>query len=148
MRKLVLGFAVLCATGMAATAADDPIAVRQKVMRSVGAAAGLSGGMMKGAIPYSPAAGKSAIASMVAASAAVGSFFPEGTDKGDTTASPKIWEDAAGFQEALGKFSADADAAMATAGKDGPADLEAFKAAMGPVLGNCKSCHEAYRVKK
>ena len=26
--------------------------------------------------------------------------------------------------------------------------LEAFKAAMGPVMGNCKSCHEAYRVKK
>lgn len=148
MRKLVLGVAALCLTGMAAMAADDPIAIRKHIMDSVGAAAGLSGGMMKGEIPYSPAAGKSAIATMVAASAAYGSFFPEGTDKGDTTASPKIWEDAAGFQKALDKFAADAGAAMAASGKDGPADLDAFKAAMGPVFDNCKACHEAYRVKK
>ena len=148
MRKLVVGFAALCLTGMAATAADDPIAVRKHIMDSVGAAAGLTGGMMKGAVPYSPAAGKSAIATMVAAAASYGAFFPEGTDMGDTTASPKIWEDAAGFQKALDKFAADAGAAMAASGKDGPADLDAFKAAMGPVMGNCKSCHETYRVKK
>ena len=36
---------------------------------------------------------------------------------------------------------------MEAAGEDGPADLAAFKAAVGPVLGNCKSCHESYRVR-
>lgn len=148
MRKLVLGVAALCLSGMTAMAADDPIAVRKHIMDSVGAAAGLSGGMMKGEVAYSPAAGKSAIATMVAAASAFGTFFPEGSDTGDTTASPKIWEDAAGYQAALDKFGADAGAAMAASGKDGPADLDAFKAAMGPVMGNCKSCHEAYRVKK
>ncbi|WP_346898556.1 cytochrome c [uncultured Roseibium sp.] len=148
MRKLVLCVAALCLSGMTAMAADDPIAVRKHIMDSVGAAAGLSGGMMKGQIPYSPAAGKSATASMMAAASSFGAFFPEGTDTGDTTASPKIWEDAAGFQKALDKFAADAGAAMAASGKDGPADLESFKAAMGPVFQNCKSCHEAYRIKK
>jgi len=148
MRRLVLGVAALCLTGMTAMAADDPVGVRKQIMTSVGAAAGLGGGMMKGEIDYTPAAGKAAIATMAAAAASFGSFFPEGTDAGDTTASPKIWEDAAGFQAALDKFAADAGAAMAASGKDGPADLDAFKAAMGPVMGNCKSCHEAYRVKK
>ena len=100
MRKLVLGVAALCLSGMTAMAADDPIAVRKHIMASVGAAAGLSGGMMKGEVAYSPAAGKSAIATMAAAASSFGSFFPEGSDK------------------------------------DGPADLEAFKAAMGPVMGN------------
>ena len=66
MRKLVLGVAALCLSGMTAMAADDPIAVRKHIMASVGAAAGLSGGMMKGEVAYSPAAGKSAIATMAA----------------------------------------------------------------------------------
>jgi cytochrome c556 len=148
MRKIVLGLAVLCLTGMTATAAEDPIAVRKAVMQSVGAAAGLGGGMMKGEIAYNPAAGKAVIATMNAAAASFGSFFPAGSDKGDTTASPKIWEDAAGYQAALAKFSETTGAAMAASGKAGPADLDAFKAAMGPVFGNCKSCHEAFRVKK
>ncbi len=148
MRKIVLGLAALCFTGMTATAADDPLASRQAIMKAVGASAGLTGGMMKGAIPYNPAAGKAAIASMNAAAVTFGDYFPEGSNTGDTTASPKIWEDAAGFQAALTKFSDATGAAMAAAGKDGPADLDAFKAAMGPVMGNCKSCHEGFRVKK
>ena len=85
---------------------------------------------------------------MNAAAVTFGDYFPEGSNTGDTTASPKIWEDAAGFQAALTKFSDATGAAMAAAGKDGPADLDAFKAAMGPVMGNCKSCHEGFRVKK
>ena len=131
-----------------AVAADDPIAVRKSIMQSVGVAAGLSGGMMKGQMDYSPAAGKAAIATMDAAAHSFGSFFPEGSGSGDTTAAPAIWEDAAGFEAALAKFASATGAAMAASGKDGPADLEAFKAVMGPVLGNCKSCHETFRVKK
>jgi phosphate acetyltransferase len=52
------------------------------------------------------------------------------------------------FNAAVAKFKADTDAAAAASGKDGPADLEAFKAAIGPVFANCKSCHEGFRVKK
>lgn len=148
MRKF--GFAaaafILAVTG--AQAAGDPIAVRKAVMQSVGAAAGVAGAMMKGQLDYNPAVGKSVIATMNAASSSFGSFFPEGSGTGDTTASPKIWEDATGYAAALEKFSGTTMAAMSASGKDGPADLDAFKAAMGPVFGNCKACHEAYRVKK
>lgn len=137
-----LGFAAL-----PAQAADDPIAVRQALMASMGAAAGLAGGMMKGEITYSPAAGKSAIATARAVSVSFGDFFPAGSDQGTTGAAPSIWEDADGFAAELAKFTAATAKAAEASGKDGPVDVEAFKAAMGPVFGTCKSCHETYRKK-
>ena len=52
----------------------------------------------------------------------------------------------AGFQAALGKFQTAVAAAVAASGKDGPPDAAAFQAAVQPVLGTCKSCHETYRI--
>lgn len=134
-------------SGAAAQASDDPIAARKAIMSSVGAAAGLGGGMMKGEIAYNPAAGKAAIATVRAASLTFGDFFPAGSDQGDTGAAPTIWENADGFAAEIAKLSAAAESATAASGKSGPADLEAFKAAMGPIFGTCKSCHETYRKK-
>ncbi|WP_417669333.1 c-type cytochrome [Roseibium sp.] len=151
MRKQLLAMALAGAAGLAATsviAAGDPIETRKAVMQSVGAAAGLGGGMMKGEIAYTPAAGKAVIATMNGAAHSFGAFFPDGSDAGDTTAAPAIWSDAAGFKAALAKFAEATGAGMAASGKAGPADLDAFKAAAGPIMGNCKSCHEAFRVKK
>lgn len=135
-----LGFA-----GAVAQAVADPIPTRKAIMSSVGAAAGLGGGMMKGEIAYTPAAGKAAIATMRAASLSFGSFFPAGSDTGDSDAAATIWSDAEGFAAELDKYSAATASAAAASGKSGPADLDAFKAAFGPVLGTCKSCHETYR---
>ena len=105
--------------------------------------------MMKGDLAYSPVVGKAAIAALNAVSHSVGDYFPDGSDMGaDTTAAPKIWEDMAGFKNEIGEFMEKTSAAAAASGKDGPADLDAFKAAVGPVLGMCKECHETYRVKK
>lgn len=153
MKKFALALSALALSASAVSAGghltgNDAVDTRKALMQGVGAAAGLAGAMMKGEMDYNPAVAKSAIATMRGAAYAVGAFFPEGTDsvKG-TTAAPKIWEDMDGFTMALGKFKADTDAAAAASGKDGPADLDAFKAAIGPVFGNCKSCHEAFRVK-
>ncbi|MGN6548601.1 MAG: c-type cytochrome [Pararhizobium sp.] len=149
MQKTPIILTVLALTAGIAVAADNPIAIRQALMDSNGAAAGLAGSMLKGETPYSPAAGKAAIATLHATSVAFGSFFPENSKTGDhTKASPKIWSDAAGFQKALEKFQSDASAAMKAAGEEGPADLASFKAAIMPVLGNCKSCHQDYRVRQ
>jgi cytochrome c556 len=131
----------------AAFAADDPIAIRQALMDNNGAAAGVAGAVMKDQIAYAPVLGKAVIEAFSATAHAYGSFFPEGsTDPARTKASPKIWEDPAGFQAALDKFSADVAAAREAAGKEGPADKAAFAAAVQPVLGNCKSCHEDFRL--
>jgi cytochrome c556 len=137
-----------CALTTAAFAADDPIAVRQALMDNNGAAAGLAGAVMKDEVAYAPVIGKAVIEALSATAHAYGSFFPEGSvDPARSKASPKIWEDAAGFQAALDKFAADVAAARQASGKDGPADKAAFVAAVQPVLGNCKSCHEDFRVK-
>ncbi len=145
----VAAVAMMAGLGIAGSvhAADDPITTRQDIMSSVGAAAGLGGGMMKGQVEYSPVAGKAAIAAMNAAAVSFGSFFPAGSDQGDTGALPAIWDNADGFAAELAKFSAATGKAMEASGKDGPADLDAFKAAMGPIFGTCKSCHETYRKK-
>lgn len=127
-------------------AADDPIAVRQALMDSNGAAAGLATGVLKGEIAYDPAIGKAAIRAVAATSAAVGSFFPAGSaDPARSHASPKIWDDAAGFADQLAKFKAATDGALKVSGRSGPADSEAFAAAMAPVFDSCKSCHQGYK---
>ncbi|EEE47256.1 c-type cytochrome [Roseibium alexandrii] len=142
----IVSIAIAASLG-AAQADDDPIGDRQAIMSSVGAAAGLGGGLMKGEIAYSPAAGKAAIAAMRAASLTFGDYFPNGSNTGDTEAAPAIWDNRAGFDAEIAKFAAATGTAMEAAGRAGPADLDAFKAAMGPVFGTCKSCHEGFRVK-
>ena len=149
MKKTVLALSLVAATAAAAFAADDPIAVRKALMQGNGAAAGLSAGMMKGEIAYSPAAGKAAIASFNGTAMAFGDFFPEGSDMGaNTRAAAAIWDDRAGFDAELAKFQAATAAATTASGRGGPADLDAFKAAVGPILGTCRSCHEGYQVQQ
>lgn len=147
MRSLpILAGALALAT--AAFAAEDPVAVRQTLMDGNGSAAALAAGVMKDEVPYSPAVGNAVIGSFAATAAAFGSFFPEGSAGGDSTAAPKIWEDPAGFQSELEKFATAANAARAAAGKDGPADKAAFVAAVQPIFDTCKTCHETYRIRK
>ena len=88
------------------------------------------------------AKGMSAIAKVAEGFAA---RFPKGTETGfETTASPRIWQDNAGFRKRLAKLAADAKAASIAAGKGD----DAFKVAFVTVAKNCKGCHEAYRIKK
>ncbi|MDH3582156.1 MAG: cytochrome c [Hyphomicrobiales bacterium] len=133
------------AVSTTAIAAGDPIDVRKKIMRSNGGGAGVSGGMMKGEIAFDAKVATLAIRTLNAAAHSFGNYFPAGSETGmETRASPKIWEDMAGFEAKLAQFQKDTDAAAAAE----PKDLDAFKAAIGPVLANCKSCHEAYQLPK
>jgi cytochrome c556 len=128
-------------------AAEDPIAVRQALMSSNGAAAAIAGGVMKGELEYDPVIGRSAIATMRAVSVSFGDFLPEGSaDPERSRASPRIWEDMEGFQAALQEFQEATAAALEASGRDGPPDAEAFTAAVQPVLQTCQSCHEDYRL--
>jgi cytochrome c556 len=144
--SLIVG---LAAAGLAlpALAAEDPIAVRQALMSGNGAAGAVAGAMLKDELPYSPVVAKSVIATINGAAHAVGDFFPEGTlDPERSEAAPSIWEDPAGFAEALAAFQEAAASASTASGRDGPADKAAFGAAMKPVFDACQGCHEDYRV--
>jgi cytochrome c556 len=148
MRKLPILTGAAAVVATAVLAADNPVAVRQSLMDNNGAAAAVAGAIMKDEIAYSPVVGKAVIMALNSTAHAYGDFFPEGTAGPDnnSNASPKIWEDMAGFQTILAKFGTDVAAAVQVAGKDGPPDKAAFVAAVQPVLGNCKTCHEAYRI--
>lgn len=143
----ILAVTLVAACALPALAAADPIATRQALMDSLAGAAGLAAGAQKGEVAYSPAVGKAALTAAAAASLAFGDFFPPGSDAGETKASPKIWEDRAGFDAELAKLQKAALAGAAAAGKDGPADAAAFTELMKPVMGACRDCHESYRLK-
>jgi cytochrome c556 len=137
----------LAVGGISATAlaASDPILVRQKIMKANNAAARVAGGMLKGEIAFDAKVATAAIRTMNAVAYTYGDYFPAGSETGmKTRADPKIWSDMAGFEAKLAQFQKDTDAAVAAK----PQDLDAFKAAMGPVFGNCKGCHEDYRTAK
>jgi cytochrome c556 len=147
MKRLAIALVGIVFASSVVFASDDPIATRKSLMDSNAAAAGVAAGMLKGDIPYDPAVAKAAIMALNATAHAYGDYFPEGSDMGNTSASPKIWEDMAGFKQKLGDFQTAVASAVDASGRSGPADIDAFKTAIGPVFGTCKSCHEAYRLK-
>jgi cytochrome c556 len=144
MRKLVLAFSALALAGTAALA--DPVADRKALMKSNGKSAGALSAIVKGEQPFDATAVLAALTTISenAQQIDVATLFPPGTDKGDTTASPKIWEDMAGFRAKVDKFKADSAAAASAP----PQDVEALKATLGAVGENCGGCHETFRIKK
>ncbi|WP_395447621.1 c-type cytochrome [Aminobacter sp. UC22_36] len=144
MKKIVFAVAALALATTAAFA--DVIADRQAVMKENAKQVGTLVKMVKGETPFDAAAVVAALTALnnnvqkidVAAS------FPAGSDQGDTTASPKIWEDLAGFQAQVDKFKAVTAAAVASPA----ADIDALKAQVGTIGQTCGTCHEAFRVKK
>lgn len=144
MRKLVLAISMLAFAGSVAVA--DPIQDRQALMKERGKLAGQISKVVKGETPFDAAAVLDALKALEANAEKfdADTLFPVGSDKGDTTAAPKIWEDMAGFKAAEDKFLADAKAAVASP----PADVDALKAQLNTLGGDCGTCHQTYRIKK
>ena len=144
MKRLILAASAFALTLSIVHA--DPIEDREALMKSFGKAVGALVPIAKGEKAFDAAevhAGLVALNTEVQ-KLDVAALFPEGSTNAESTASPKIWEDMAGFQKAADKFKADAAAAAAAP----PADLAAFQATFGTVTGNCGACHETYRIKK
>lgn len=145
MRKLIFAISALALVTSAALA--DPIADRQALMKSNGKAMGVLVPITKGEKPFDAAVVLDALQTLSddAQKMDVAVLFPAGSDVGgDTTASPKIWEDPAAFQAAVDKFKADTAAALAAP----PQDAAALGATVGAIGANCGGCHETFRVKK
>ena len=126
-----------------AIAGDDPIHERHELMENTGKAAKPVGQMLKGEAPFDAARLMESLQTFEGVAAEFGGLFPAGSESGgDTKADPAIWEDREGFEAALLKWQ-DAVAAAIDAQ---PADVDAAKAAMNPVFGACKGCHDNYRI--
>lgn len=131
-------------TGIAIADAN-PILERQELMENTREAAKVIGGMLKEEQPFDAAAAMAAFETWKQTAAKAGDLFPEGSETGhDTEAKATIWTDRAGFDSKLADFGAQVDAAIAAQ----PENLEALKAAAGPVFQSCKACHEGYRVEE
>jgi cytochrome c556 len=120
-----------------------PVEDRQAIMKGVAAATKTAVGMAKGETPYDDAKAKQVFQVYVNAAAKMPTLFPAGTDKGETTASPKIWDDMTTFKAGFAKLGTDAEAAMAAS-----VDQASFGKALGVVTKNCGTCHETFRIKK
>ena len=144
MRKLVIAISMLSLAASAAFA--DPILDRQGLMKERGKLVGGLSKIAKGEADFDAAAVLTALQALQvnAEKIDVDALFPAGSDSGDTTASPKIWQDMAGFKTTNEKYVADVKAAVAAA----PADVDALKAQIGTLGNDCGTCHQTYRVKK
>jgi cytochrome c556 len=140
----LMALAVALPGVVAGAAAAGPIEDRQAIMKGNGRDTKLGGDMLKGAAPFDAATANKILANYAAAAKAFPTHFPAGSDKGDTEAAPAIWAKPADWKAATAKFQADTAAAAALK----PTDAAGFGKAFGMVTANCKSCHEAFRIKK
>jgi cytochrome c556 len=71
-------------------------------------------------------------------------LFTAGSDQGDTSAAPAIWERMDDFKAAAVKAGQDARAAETAAAQG----LDAFKSAFADLGENCQSCHGEFRIRR
>ncbi len=92
-------------------AQSNPIAERQQIMKAVGGATREGAAMAKGDVAFDAAKAQAVFKTYADAASKMPALFPDSSKTGgDTTASPKIWEDQAGFKAAFVKFGQDAEA--------------------------------------
>ena|ERR1700744_938217 len=145
MRTVVVVGTLLLGVG-AVAAQMDQVKQTQTMMKGNGKNAGALAAMVKGEKPYDQATVDAAMAQFEDTVKKFPTLFPESTKglkpEGDYYASPKVWEDKAGFDEHVASFAkAVADA------KGKIQDLDTLKVALPAIGKQCGGCHETYRVK-
>lgn len=124
-------------------AGDDPVHERHELMEGVGDAAKPIGQMLKGERDFDADVVMASFGTFEDAAARFGKLFPPGSETGEgTEAAPAIWEDRAGFEEALATWGKAVDAAIAAS----PQTLEDTKPVAGEIFKACKGCHDNYRI--
>lgn len=144
MQKLLLALATLALSASAASA--DPIADREAIMKERG---GLVGGLtriVKGEVDFDAASVLATLKKLQANAHGydVDALFPAGSDVGKTSASPKIWQDMAGFKAEVAKFNEIVDKEVAAP----PQDVAGLRATVAAIGAECSSCHQSWRIKK
>lgn len=125
---------------------EDAIKYRQSAMTVMATHLGRVGAMAQGRVPFDAKAAADNAAIVVVMSKLPWAAFGEGTDKGaPTRAKPEVWKDQAKIKDLFTKMMAEAEKFEAAA-KTG--NLDAIKAAIGPLGSACKACHDDYRAEK
>lgn len=147
-RIALVGIFVLAGGMFVSTSAfaddDGAIKYRKAVMKSIGGHMGAMAGIMK-KTGGTPAHLKAHADGMASLSKMTADLFPDGSEFGDTTALPVIWEKPDEFKQAVQDFET---AAAHLAQVAGSGDMAAFGPAFGQLGKTCKGCHENFREKK
>jgi cytochrome c556 len=143
---LVVTAALLLSVG-AGIAQQDVVKQAQAEMKANGKVlGGVLSPMVKGEKPYDQAAVNEALKVLDDTAKKLPTLFPETTKglkpDGDYSASPKIWEDKAGFAAKIESF-----AKVVTEAKTKIKDLDSLKASMPAIGKECSGCHETFRLK-
>ena len=147
MIRIVVVIGTLLLGVGAVMAQQDLVNQAQTVMKTNGKNAGALAAMVKGEKPYDQATVDAALKQFEDTAKKLPTLFPASTKglkpEGDYSASSKIWEDKAGFDEHIASF---AKVVAETKGKIKDADT--LKVNLGLIGKQCGGCHETYRVKK
>lgn len=146
MKRTILVLGALLLGSGALMAQQDAVKEAQTVMKGNGRNAGALAAMAKGDKPYDQATVDTALAQLDDTAKKLPTLFPESSKglkaDGDYSASPKIWEDKAGFDAHIASF-----AKVVTEAKAKVKDLDSLKATMPAIGKECGGCHETFRVK-
>jgi cytochrome c556 len=146
MRRIALVIGTLLLGVGVVAAQQDQLKQTQAVMKGNGKNAGALAAMVKGEKPYDQAAVDAAMAQFEDTIKKFPTLFPDSIKglkaEGDYSASPKVWEDRAGFEEHIASFGK----AVAEA-KGKITNLDTLKAILPTIGKQCGGCHETYRVK-
>lgn len=146
--RITLFFSALALSVAVAGAAGDPIKERKELMKSAGKSAGIAGKMLKGKIEYDAAKAEAAMKALATIPEKFVKLFPKGSledplSDSKYSAKEEVWKKNKDFlhdAEELKKYALEA-ASAASEGKG------AFGAAVKKVFGECKECHEDFRLK-
>ena len=133
MKTLVFLAGALVLVGSAAVSQDDPIAARKALMKANNAAAKTAFGMASGRAPFDAGEAKKAMEAIASDMETFVTLFPEGSDSGDTSASPAIWSNMDDFKALAAELGTNATAAAAAA-DNGPGRLQGGDGCRRPEL--------------
>jgi cytochrome c556 len=134
------GFSMSAGAQFAKT--EDAIKYRQSAMFIQGQHVGRLGAMAAGRVPYDATAAVANAEVVAEISKLPWAGFGPGTEGGK--AKPEIWQEQPKFKELSERLMSDTQKLLVAA-KAG--NLDALKAAMGPLGDTCKSCHDSFRSK-
>jgi len=123
-----------------AVLAADAFHDRHMAMQAVGDAMKPLGAIAKKEAPFDAAVVKANATTVADNLKKASTLFPAGSGGGESRAKPEIWTDAAGFEKGMKDAHAAAVALQAVSTE------AAFGPALGALGGNCKSCHDKYRL--
>ena len=144
--RTALAACIVAAMAPARVAAQDPtpaMEYRQTIMSSLGAHRGALTAILNEDVPHAGHVLGHAL-SLQQLSVMAADIFPTGSHGEGSRALPDIWEDAAGFGEALSAFQS-AAAALAEAARAG--DMTAVEDAAAGFGRTCGGCHRPFRAR-